>query len=542
MDLLFSEYLSPTNPIASGIVTFLQYLFILWLSFLLGYGIWLLIKWIEIKKNQNVQLLVDARQTRDSNLEEGEQIDRPEGVFGEFCQKRSLRENTFVSKHLKAIFYAGWDESRLEASELLNHTTSNLFRLNGLFRSVLAVFIVIGLLGTLFGLTDSLIRLTPALEASTANETSIENSERMTQALSSLLAEIKGAFAPSIWGIGFTVLGVIFYAAYLQFACQPVKSVLERLTLTVWIPQLYPTTSQKLIQTLQKSEAQMRRGFETATRVNELVVNVQENISDFNQNLKRANDITQPLHQAVSQVNETAKVLTKFSGEFAQNVTKLTGFQDEIRNLYQKFQEAANQKMEEQNRKLDETRTALNNYEDTNIKSRQEINQNLKKFIEEATEANTSINRTNREYLEKIQSKLESFDAPIQQAADQIRGTFQNFDKRNNKIIGDLQREITEQSKNYKTQLERSIELHDAIMALLTNLDEHNKNRGTEFNNLSAAVSSLTENVTNLTGAIMSLSSKSGTSSVSIGTTEITMIKTSFLKRVWNLLLRKRSE
>ena len=104
---------------------------------------------------------------------------------------------------------AGWNESRLEVSELINHTTSNLFRWNNLFRSVLAVFIVIGLLGTLFGLTDSLTDLSPALKESTANETNTENSERMTQALGNLMDDVKGAFAPSIWGIIFTVLGVI---------------------------------------------------------------------------------------------------------------------------------------------------------------------------------------------------------------------------------------------------------------------------------------------------------------------------------------------
>ena len=79
---------------------------------------------------------------------------------------------------------------------------------------MLAVFIVIGLLGTLFGLTDSLTRLSLVLKERVANQTSIENSdleevtvneaskennEKMTKALSALFNDIKGAFARVFW-------------------------------------------------------------------------------------------------------------------------------------------------------------------------------------------------------------------------------------------------------------------------------------------------------------------------------------------------------
>ena len=436
-----SEYLSPTNPIASGIVTLLQYSFFIWCVGLIVYGIWLFIKSKQIKKIQSIQPLVDARQERDTGRENNDQKPDADKMFHEFCEEQSLGEGSPITKHLKAIFLAGWDESRLEVSELINHTTSNLFRWNSLFRSVLAVFIVIGLLGTLFGLTDSLTELSPALKESTANETTTENSERMTQALSVLMDKIKGAFAPSIWGIIFTIAGVILYGVYLQIACHPVKSILERLTLTVWVPQLYPTTSQKLIQTLQQSESQMRKGFETAAQFSESVGTVQSNISEFNESLTQASAITQPLSDSVTQINKAAsdistaadvlntgftenlnkfsgvlntgfkEILDKFSKEFASNVTHLTGFQDEIRSLHQQFQDASNQKLDQQTQKLDDQTQnlvkvldALKGYEDAYIKSREQIDETLQKFINVATEANTSIHERNREWFEKINS------------------------------------------------------------------------------------------------------------------------------------------
>ena len=555
MSLLFSEYLSPTNPIASGIVTFLQVIFFFWFAGLVAYGLWLLAKWRQINKNENVQLLVNVRREQNRGLEESEQKARAEEGFREFCKKQTLAESSSIAKHLKAIFFAGWEESRLEVSELIKHTTSNLFKWNSLLRSVLAVFIVIGLLGTLFGLTDSLTQLTPTLEASATDETSAENSEKMTQALSVLLNEMKGAFAPSILGIIFTVFGVIIYNVHLQLVCHPVESILERLTLTIWVPQLYPTTSQKLIQTLQQSEQQMRSGYQTATQVGKLVETVQSNISDFNKNLNRANAITQPLSDSVLQINVAADGLRKFSQEFSENVTRLTGFQDEIRNLHQQFQKGADQKLDEQNQNLVKTLNALKNYEDRYITVRQQTDEILENFISEATEANTSINTTNRELigeiqdqlttdLNKLNDQLSSLDAPIKGAADQIRGTFQNFVQHIRSTMSDLQMEIKTQNQNYANQLEAVLNLNQGILALLENLDKNSENQGAEVSKLSTAVNSLTGNINGLTTAIESFTLNSGTLGKSIRATESGRTDKKkislFLKRIWNSLLRKK--
>ena len=289
-------------------------------------------------------LLPDKNGTSDRKIIKEETDTNP--IFRDFCAERSLDQNSFISKHLKSIFLAGWDESHLEVSELINHTASNLFRWNSLLRSVLAIFIVIGLLGTLFGLTDSLVELSPALKVSAETQTSTENgkasapidvdsenSRQMTEALSDLMDDIKGAFAPSIAGVFFTILGVILYSIFLRFACHPVKSMLEQSTLTIWAPQLYPTTSQKLIQTLQQSESQMQKGFETAAQFSESVKKVHGNIDEFNISLSQASAITQPLSNSVTQINKAAsdistaadvlntdftESLDKFSTEFHQ--------------------------------------------------------------------------------------------------------------------------------------------------------------------------------------------------------------------------------
>ena len=499
----------------------------------------------QIENNQDIQSLVTARQERDRGRDDNEAETDANPVFQNFCAGRSLSENSFISKHLKAIFLAGWNESRLEVSELINHTTSNLFRWNSLLRSVLAIFIVIGLLGTLFGLTDSLVALSPALKASAeartptenggasaAADADSENSRQMTKALSDLMDDIKGAFAPSIAGVFFTVLGVILYGIFLRFACHPVKSTLEQSTLTIWVPQLYPTTSQKLIQTLRESEAQMRSGYETAVRVDGMVENIQTNVDEFNRSLTQANAITEPMAESGTKINAAASAistaaaelnqgfteslngfadvlnrgflqsLSEFSDKFTSSVTQLTGFQDEIRKLHQEFQEAANQKLDQQTEKLNQQNqnliqasnalgqvlNALKDYETAYIDSRQQIDETLQAFISKATETNTSIYTENREWFEKMNAdnrrKLSAMqkhlEGNLQTLKQNLVNELKNVSSGLAENLGDFQEALdsrlevlNERLENFDTPLKETVEeIKGVFDERLTTLNE----------------------------------------------------------------------
>ena len=545
MPSFFSEYLSPANSIALGIVICLFCFFLAWLVGLIAYWRILSRKRKQIENNQDIQSLVTARQERDRGRDDNEAETDANPVFQGFCAERSLSENSFISKHLKAIFLAGWNESRLEVSELINHTTSNLFRWNSLLRSVLAIFIVIGLLGTLFGLTDSLVELSPALKASAEAQTPTENgkasapadansgnSRQMTKALSDLMDDIKGAFAPSIAGVFFTVLGVILYGIFLRFACHPVKSTLEQSTLTIWVPQLYPTTSQKLIQTLRESEAQMRSGYETAVRVDGMVENIQTNVNEFNRSLTQVNAITEPLAESGTEINAAASAistaaaelnqgfteslngfadvlnrgflqsLSEFSDKFTSSVTQLTGFQDEIRKLHQEFQEAANQKLDQQTEKLNQQNqnliqasnalgqvlNALKDYETAYIDSRQQIDETLQAFISKATETNTSIYTENREWFEKMNAdnrrKLSAMqkhlEGNLQTLKQNLVNELKNVSSGLAENLGDFQEALdsrlevlNERLENFDTPLKETVEeIKGVFDERLTTLNE----------------------------------------------------------------------
>ena len=594
------EYLFPENLIAFGIIWVLIGFFSIWFIGLVIYWRWLRTERKRIENNQNIQPLVNAQQKRDRGREDNDQKVDPENTFSEFCEESSLNRRSPITKHLKAIFVAGWDETRLESSELINHTTSELFKWNNLFRSMLAVFIVIGLLGTLFGLADSLTGLSPALKASMVNEAPIEeneesranrstteNSDRMTQALGGLLDKMKGALAPSIWGIIFTIIGVILYGIYLQLACHPVKSILEQSTLSIWIPQLYPTTSQKLIQTLQQSEAQMEKGLETAAQFSDSVKKVDNNIDEFIESLTQASDLTEPLSNSVTQINKAAsdisaaadvlntsftESLDKFSNDFTSSVNNLTGFQEEIRKLHQQFQDTANENLErqtnnweEQNQKFDATLDVLKNYESLYVDACRQIDDTLQTFLNQINEANTSIETTNRKFLEEInatnrgwieeiqtqlktdlaiiqptlkevqgtldkrltelKNQLQFFQAPIERAANQIEGTIASFTRIMEGVVGDIKSEykkqsesIEKQNKNYAAQLTESQNLSESVISLLKQLDVSSSNQKSAVDELSANVGRLTKDIENLDNTIKTFTSGSEELSQSVST------------------------
>ena len=132
---------------------------------------------------------------------------------------------------------------------------------------------------------------------------------------------MKGALAPSICGYLFHHCGGhSLWALSAQFACHPVKSILEQSTLTVWVPQLYPTTVPKIkSKPFMKVKHRCRSGYQTAMHSGvSLVQKVHKAILvDSMKLLRKFSAITQPLsdfsriqiNRAASDISTAADVL-----------------------------------------------------------------------------------------------------------------------------------------------------------------------------------------------------------------------------------------
>ncbi|MFA4827831.1 MAG: methyl-accepting chemotaxis protein [Thermodesulfovibrionales bacterium] len=525
-------YLTPENKIAFAIILFLQLIFLFWI-------LKLLYSWYQLRADkrqmlncEDVKVLVEAREKYFGGDEKSNQDESK--IFRDFCKNKSVNENKAVIKHLKIIFISGWRERRLEIGELLNHTKHILFQNNNFLRSILSSFIVLGLLGTLFGLADSLAHLSPVVGSGGFQQTN----EGISFSLAQLLSHIKSAFAPSIWGVTFTVIGVLIYGAYLRFGCTPIKSTLERLTLTVWLPQLCPTTSQRLIE---QSEQHMRKNLEAVSKFIELSDSVQSEVSVFNHNLNQANTVTASLSTAANEINTAANVfnsgfanqLVEFSSTFTRSVSRLTTFQEEIRTLYQKmidesdtFQKSINKTIEAKDSRINNILKTFKSYEDAYIAERGQIDAKMQKFLDEATEVNTSINAQNRKLFDDISSQLnqslrgienslnvglsgiaqkfDSFDVPIKNAAEKIEGSYENYYKHMTGIIMDLQNEIKSQNNKYEQHLISLSNVKQSIETLLKYLSKNSQVQATEIQNLSQVISKLALDINSLSSNINS--------------------------------------
>ncbi|HVQ38124.1 MAG TPA: hypothetical protein VMS31_11360 [Pyrinomonadaceae bacterium] len=559
------DYLTPENPIARWIVYTLVALFLFWFISLL----WSLWRHLSYRRQ-----IMDNKDTAGvlKGITTDLQADRPGAVsspligpkaFQIFLIKKQLPKRGPIARHLRAIFEAGWNESQLDVPGLIKNTSDELFRINSLHRSLLSIFIILGLLGTLFGLADTLGSLDTLLHG-----TGQLNNDSLGQSLQRLLGTLKSAFAPSIWGVSLTVLGVLIFAFYVRIVALPLAGLLERMTLTVWIPQLVPTTSQKLLEKLQLSEHQMQRSFEAAQEVAEFAESIRDKTGDFGQILSLAS-------RKLKQMDKVAGELETFSKNFVEGVRTLAPFQQDLRSLYQQmadesrafqasvqsniagsqeFQQQIRGQLNSQHEQMAQVLKALQSYEAAYIVSRGGIDEKLTSVLTKAELAYQSLSQRNDEIagalddalgkplrenltrdlggveaalqkqLGEVQQTLEvklghvgerllQLDAPLNTAAKGFAETFSNFDQTTREWLERLQREFAKQNDTNVQQLQRLESLSREIPELLKTLSDSSNNfsqssgsfaaRGEQ---LSKDVSALSLNIGTLGKSVDSLS------------------------------------
>jgi outer membrane murein-binding lipoprotein Lpp len=558
------EYLTPDNQIALWIIYVLWGLFGLWFLSLL-WTLWQHLSFrSQIKRCEDVTEISGNDTTVNSHSTTSAFALRNanEEQFRAFQRARKLVEDTPITRHLKTIFDAGHHESQLDTRSLIKNTSDELLRSNGLQRSLLSIFIILGLLGTLFGLADTLASLDSLLAGSARL-----NNDLLGQSLQRLLGTLKSAFAPSIWGVSLTVVGVLFLALYFRVVALPLVGLLGRLTLTVWVPQLMPTTSQRLLTKLQVTERQMQRSFEAAQQVAEFAEGIQEKTSDFGQTLSAA---TTKLNQMVKVSHD----LDTFSANFIEGVKVLAPFQQDLRNLYQQvaeesktfhdsvqssiveskaFRADVHVQLNSQNGQLTEMLGGLRSYEAAYVTNRERIDEKLGVVLVEAQRAFDSLSRRNEEIaasldeglgkplrenlaqsLTAIQIELQTrlaeitdslhlqlgilnerigrLDEPLHKTARDVGDTFSNFNETTRGFVEKLQREFSQQNDTNQKQLQRLESLSENLPPLLQALTQSSKDFSgtsssfaTQGQQLSTDVATLSQKIAVLTESVDSL-------------------------------------
>lgn len=503
------EYIVPTNPIAIGIIVLLIIVFGIWLLVLINSSRWLLFQKKKLLACADVSFLrsviLESKELTTS-LGNEDLVNISNEMFQKYISIKKLPKNGPVSKHLKAIFEAGFWGTRLDSSELLNLTTQRLFHHNTFLKGVLSLFIVFGLLATLVGLTDSLIQFSGPLQSFTQG-----TNKQIRSSIGIILFSLRGAFTPSIIGVGLTILGVLLYTVYTKHFCDPVKNLLHELTVTVWIPQLIPTTPVRLIETLRQSEEQMRKSFDAAKKVAEFAEDIQSEVGEFSETLKSSNKV---LRKLTDIGNTFLDVATKFE----EGSTKLVAFQDDLRTLYTHTLENSSLLRQNVENALNDLRVynesissvvnahgnqlqlvvqTLKTYEDAYLAQRQQIDNALQELFKYLKSTLEQIDTKNKEVIESfgkpllenlqvvsetlskelhsIVDQLRKMDEPLKDSANKIENALEVVDKRTTTLKEELQRVfsqrevlITQQIETLNTYLNKIDMVLSGLLQLLS--------------------------------------------------------------------------
>lgn len=144
-------------------------------------------------------------------------------VFDKYVEDKKRNSDTEpLFEHLRAIYEAGSKSSRLDSDLLVRNTVDKIFAGTDTIKSLISLFLVLGILGTLLGLAISI--------GSFSGEGFVLNAEanKTASELSKLFGNLRGAFAPSMWGVTATIVFVFLYTVLVQEAC--INKLTEQLT------------------------------------------------------------------------------------------------------------------------------------------------------------------------------------------------------------------------------------------------------------------------------------------------------------------------
>lgn len=237
-----------------------------------------------------------------------------EQIFTDFETAREKTVNTeTLFQHIKVIYDAGQKSNRLDEKLLIQNTIAKIFKEREYIKSCISLFLVIGIFGTLLGLAISLGNLSGASFDVLANA---KGNNDAAVALNELFKNLRGAFAPSMWGVFATIICILGYSLVQKAYIDVLNEKLTDLTLHVWIPELYPTD-------LQKSKNSIVKLNETIKNAD----NINADVNTLNNNLTCAN-------KTLEELSNVSELLNNSSIQFQIGSEKLANFQSSIKELY----------------------------------------------------------------------------------------------------------------------------------------------------------------------------------------------------------------
>lgn len=348
-----------------------------------------------------------------------------EATFAKFESDNGKNDdNALVFEHLKAIFDAGRKSSRLDADLLVKNTIDKICTDVDTIKSCISVFLVIGILGTLIGLGISI--------GSFNGDSFIINAQANNTAkeLSKLFGNLRGAFAPSMWGVFLTISFVILYTMVIQERC--INKLTDKLTtntIKVWLPALYPTDFQKGENTM----VQLKETIQNAEGINNSANELLDNLSMANATVQSINDVSTAITSSVNKFEEGSNKVVALkdsiealSVKIADNdskhlewvnnaIAQTNSFQNESKKNFLEQTAAVRENFAVQSEQLKQIINTLKMYDDNALKSQDELNKKLAESIKNNIQAATDMQGAISELSHRNKDIVAAVGEPLNQ-------------------------------------------------------------------------------------------------------------------------------
>ena len=465
---------------------------------------------IEEQFNEQIVKTIEQRGITDLVTTALKNKNRPEGF-------------TAISEHLRNILMSGLFESRLEAEALIKHTELKLFNESIRLKNILSSFIVIGLLGTLIGMSDSLGKF---------NEESINITKLVSQ-------DLPSAFIPSIWGVISTIVGMMFYSRLVHSYYTPLKTTLEHVTLNSWIPQLCPSIADIVVDKLEDNANRVEKQFADAAIVAEFARDVQSELAPFRESIRKADQalariepIIDESGAAVRLLNNYAEKLTMFSDTFLKGMDKFVFLEERLSQgfdalttanethskqlslwstQFQSLVEKNNEQTAKINNQINKIFTALMDFDEQYLDVSQTQTEAVTELVNTITSAKNSETALNRAIAEKIldESSIQftQLIAEVQNLTATLASNMAAVEKNLSEMEGTLKFNlggIRQELIGGFTSVQS--ELAVGLDALPTKLDELNNNILAQFGRSGDPISAAAEHVdSSYAGIVLSM-------------------------------------
>lgn len=359
--------------------------------------------------NGSIGLLTGASREFSAGSAWGEQT--PEASFHYFVSEVGLEMSHSVTQQLESVFLAGCYQSKLDQAELTRRTIGVVACGASSLKTSVNVFVVVGLLGTLFGISDSVIAF-QGLSSSQGQEIPDR-----------LFASLQGAFAPSIWGVAVSVVFGLIAAFRLAPSVTGFAEDLRHTMSRYWVPCLMPTSTQRMA-------AAADRTLEAAGRVVEFAVSIEDRAKGLKDELETAADVAKTLNTAMKRmktaVTDSSEAVAGTLGDLECKVAAFAKYLGEL----SEFQKRSEEQQAETTRYLNA----------------------LSQSAEQAHENSQALPGL----MGQLKVAVDGFQKPFEDAAGRIEGAASLLGTTHEKGLSDLSNRLEERLK-YSIEAQREL-------------------------------------------------------------------------------------